>query len=326
MVDRRFVEIDILKVAGIATVILIHCVRSELFDPLISPFEVWVGYVTRFGVPAFLFASGFLYAGDPRPSWRGTGKRLRRIVFPYLVASLAAQAWWAAKGISTETGSLWLDLLFGSSMGPFYYVFVITILVAFTPLFARLPAWLLAVSCLVALGTQWYVDVIGTQLIMFFQFRSPFLWWAYFLIGWLVRLRHAQIERLALAHRLPAALVLAAAIAVLSTVSGSGGSQETVRTAAWLNIYAILAALYLAGAGRRQSPPALRFLSDATYGIFLLHLFFVTAVAPHFPPAPLRAELIPIAIPWLAGAAGSLATIVALRRLLGKRSRDWIGA
>ena len=57
----RFVEIDALKVAGIVTVVLIHTIRAP-WDPAVAPLELWIGHATRFGVPAFLFASGFLYA------------------------------------------------------------------------------------------------------------------------------------------------------------------------------------------------------------------------------------------------------------------------
>ena len=58
---RRSPEIDALKVAGIVTVVLIHTMRAP-WDPAVAPLEVWIGHATRFGVPAFLFASGFLYA------------------------------------------------------------------------------------------------------------------------------------------------------------------------------------------------------------------------------------------------------------------------
>ena len=324
--ERRFVEIDVLKVAGIATVILIHSVRSPLFDPLISPFEDWVGHVTRFGVPAFLFASGFLYAGDPRPSWRGTARRLRRILVPYGIVSLAAQAWWAAQGISTETGNLWLDLAFGASLGPFYYVFVIAILVALTPAIARLPGWALGGLTILALAAQGYVDVFGVKISMFWQFRSPLLWWAYFLIGWQVRLHHAGVAARLERIRVPLSCGLAIAIVALSTAIAADPPLEWLRTAAWLNVYASLGLLFVLGSGRIEAPPALRFVSDATYGVYLLHFFFVSGIQPYFPPAPLRAELMPIAVPWLAGALGPLVLIVALRSLLGDRSRDWIGA
>ena len=154
---ERFVEIDALKTAGIATVVLIHCVRTP-WDPLISPLEIWLGHLTRFGVPTFLFASGFLYATSERVSARLTLRRLRRILLPYLIVSLAAQAWWSLLQLPTEVRAFWPDLAFGASMGPFYYVFVIAGLVVVTPLFARLPSVALTALTVVMLAAQWYVD------------------------------------------------------------------------------------------------------------------------------------------------------------------------
>ena len=154
---QRFVEIDALKTAGIATVVLIHCVRTP-WDALISPLEVWLGHLTRFGVPTFLFASGFLYATDGHVSARLTLRRLRRILLPYLIVSLAAQGWWSLLDLPTEVRDFWPDLAFGSSMGPFYYVFVIVGLVIATPLVARLPRVALAALTVVMLAAQWYVD------------------------------------------------------------------------------------------------------------------------------------------------------------------------
>ena len=73
---RRYPEIDAIKAAGIVTIVLIHALRSP-WDAGVSELERWLGHVTRFGVPGFLFASGFLYAGAPADSVT-TGRRLRR--------------------------------------------------------------------------------------------------------------------------------------------------------------------------------------------------------------------------------------------------------
>ena len=77
--DRR-IEIDALKTAGILTIVLIHSMRTY-WDPSISTLEVWIGHATRFGVPAFLCASGFLYATTspvPRASAAGSNPVVAR--------------------------------------------------------------------------------------------------------------------------------------------------------------------------------------------------------------------------------------------------------
>ena len=64
-VETRSPTVDAIKVAGIVTIVLIHALRAP-WDPGLSPLERWLGHVTRFGVPGFLLASGFLYAKAPK--------------------------------------------------------------------------------------------------------------------------------------------------------------------------------------------------------------------------------------------------------------------
>jgi fucose 4-O-acetylase-like acetyltransferase len=74
--SQRFHEVDLLKAVGILTVVLIHSLRSP-WEPSISPLELWLGNVTRFAVPGFLVASGYLYATTAPIGWALTRRRLR---------------------------------------------------------------------------------------------------------------------------------------------------------------------------------------------------------------------------------------------------------
>jgi surface polysaccharide O-acyltransferase-like enzyme len=324
--DRRFAEIDALKSIGIVTVVFIHSIRAP-FDPTIPDLEIWLGHLTRFGVPAFLAASGFLYAAGVADAPRTTLRRLRRIAVPYLIASGVAQLWWAVQGLSTETGSWVADLLIGGSMGPYYYVFIIAGLVVVTPLFAWLPANAMAALALVLVAAQWYVDAASGMLVSFFwHLRNPLLWWGYFALGWLVRLHYDAVVAWIAPRRSGTTLVFGVLVVVLSAVSGLEGPRLLVRTAAWLNIYAICGLIFTAACGKERIPGVMRTLSDTTYPIYLLHMFFVLVASDLFPPRPHHATLLPILVPWAAGLLGSISVVAALRAALGKRSRDWIGA
>lgn len=326
--SQRRVEIDALKAAGIVTIVLIHAIRTP-WDPEVSTLEIWIGHATRFGVPAFLCASGYLYATREPVPLATTAARLRRILVPYLLASLLAQLFHAARGEAPITGSIGLDLLIGASFGPYYYVFVIAILVAATPLFARLSPRALSIATGLLLAAQWTVDVAPLgALPLTWHIRSPLLWWAYFLIGWTVRLRAAPLSAWVGRRRLPLAAGLLLAFAALTAASALGGRAPLllVRSAAWLDVYVILAAIAVWARGVRGSPPWLRFLSDATYAVYLFHLFFLLPVHDRLPAPSHAAALVPIALPWLAGLLGSLLWVVAARALLGRGSRDWVGA
>ena len=325
--DRR-VEIDALKTAGILTIVLIHSMRTY-WDPSISTLEVWIGHATRFGVPAFLCASGFLYATTSPVPLTVTAGRARRILVPYLVASLAAQLFRYWRGQLPETGAIWSDLLIGATFGPFYYVFVIAMLLLVTPGFAHLSRRTIAICAGVSLATQWPVDTayFGT-LPLAWHLRNPLLWWPYFLLGWSVRLYATPLASFVERRRPVLVPCLIASVGLLPYASTLGGTASllVVRTAAWLDVYAILALIAVATHGLPRSPAWLRFLSDATYAIYLFHLFFLMPVRDHLALPEGHAELGPIALPWLAGLLGSLLLVVAARALLGRSSRNWIGA
>ncbi len=323
---RRYAEIDALKAAGIVAVILIHSMRAEL-APSISPLEVWLGHVTRFGVPAFLFASGVLYATRSRVRAGTTGRRLRRILVPYTMASLLAQGWHHGVGLPTTTGSPVTDLLLGASFAPYYYVLEITVLVLVTPLFGRLGGGALA-GLAVLLPAQWFfaAAVAPDAVHPFWQIRNPLLWWGYFAAGWVVREHHAAIVAWIAPRSRAFVATSGAIVAALAIASGADGPQIAVRSAAWLNVYAILATLFAATCNRSHSPAPVRYLSDATYAIYLLHLFFVYSVARHLHMEPGRADLVVMGTLSGAGLLGSLAVVAVTRRLLGPRSRDLIGA
>jgi len=329
-VAQRFAEIDALKAIGIVTVVLIHSIRSP-WDAGVSQLEVWLGHVTRFGVPAFLFASGFLYATRSPVPWATSARRLRRIAVPYLVASALAQVWRALLGATTEVGagSVWLDLLLGSSFGPYYYVFVIAGLVLVTPVFARCSPAAIAALAGILLLAQWCVDAaLVWQLPLYWHLRNPLLWWAFFATGWLARLHLAPLSAWLRAHRRRAAWALAIAVLALSALCGldAVAPRLWVRSAAWLDLYAILALIYVLASGDGRACRALRTLSDSAYAIYLFHLFFVLA-AQTFAPHPWQEiSLVSLAAPWAAGLAGPLLLVAGARAALGARARDWIGA
>lgn len=324
---RRFPEIDALKAAGIVTIVLIHALRA-IWDPGVSELELWLGNVTRFGVPAFLCASGFLYATAPADG-ATTWRRLRRILVPYFVASTAAQLWRWWDGRPYLGGSLLADLLLGSSLGPYYYVFVIAVLVVVTPGIARLPRPLFYAATGALLTSQWFVDAARVWPISYFWVtRNPLFWWGYFMLGWVARLHEAPLRAWLAPRRgaFVAALTVAVAFLALASTFEDLAPALLLRSATWLEIHATLALIAAVASGTAALPRSLRALSDASYAIYLYHLFFLLTVQKLLPAPQGLVAWQAILLPWLAGLAGSLAVVFVGRRLLGPRSRDWIGA
>ncbi len=331
---RRYSEIDTLKAVGILVVIFIHCIRPP-WAPQVPPLELWLGQMTRFAVPGFLAASGFLYATTTPVTLQATLRRLRRIMVPYLIASIAAQLFLALRGEGKEAATILTDLLMGSSFGPFYFVFLITVLVLVTPVFSRLPDKAV-VAILAALLLWQIVDVLviapraareGANVFSSaWVVRSPKLWWSYFLLGGVARRNYEPLLAWVLARRAALVAALALIVAGLGAVWAFDVSRTATSFAAWLNILAILMLIAAASCGRSQVPGPIRFLSEATYPIYLFHLFFVYLAQDVLPHT--RGVIDPVAIfgPWAAGLAGALAVIALGRALLGDRSRAIIGA
>jgi fucose 4-O-acetylase-like acetyltransferase len=322
----RFIEIDSLKAAGIIAVILIHSLRAP-WDPRVSSTEVWLGIVTRFAVPGFLFCSGFLYATTKRISTQTVLRRLRRVLIPYLICSIAAQIWWFTTGQGHAFDAITQEILFGSSFGPFYYVFVHFFLVLFAPLLVLLPGTALAgLTALMLVGQGWLETRAGVLMPIFWHIRNPLLWWGYFLLGWTIRLHYDTVRRWIASQR--GLLITAMALAVLTCtwVASAEIGSEWIRRASWLNIHSSLALIFVATCGRRSAPTPLAVLADATFAIYLLHLFFVYAAERLVQPSVNEFDILVIAAYWSAGLFGALGVISLARRLLGPRSRDVIGA
>ncbi|MFQ5418065.1 MAG: acyltransferase, partial [Myxococcota bacterium] len=319
-------EIDALKFAGILTVILIHSLRAP-WDPRISPAELWLGAVTRFAVPGFLFCSGFLYATADRIRAATVGRRIRRVLIPYGVASVAAQLWWLAHGQGRESATAVTELLLASSFGPYYYVFVHFGLVLIAPALARLPRTAIAVLAALLVASQGVFESSPDLLLPFFwHLRNPLLWWGYFLLGWLIRLHYETIQRWIGERRGLLVAGFAVAVAACTWFATSGDKDVTTRVAMWLEIHAVLGLLFAATCGLPRAPGPIRAIADATYAIYLFHLFFIYAVEDFMRPATNRFDGAFISAAWFGGLIGSLLLIRLARFALGSRSRDVIGA
>jgi peptidoglycan/LPS O-acetylase OafA/YrhL len=318
--------VDLLKALGIVAVVLIHSVRSP-FTPGVSELELWIGRVTRFAVPAFLLSSGLLYATRVPVPGATTARRLRRILGPYLVGSLAAQAFEWFRGTPRSAGQILHDLALASSFGPYYYVWIALLVVLAAPLLARLGPAALAGLLGVTVASQWLFESTLLGLAPFFwHLRNPLLWLGYFVCGWVLRLHEARIRSWLASRRGLALAASGGALLLLALAGAQSLPLPQAQTLSWLGIWATLALLLAATLGRGGGGRALAALSDASYAIYLFHLFFVLPAREAFTPLPGSFEPLAVLVPWAAGIAGPLLLIALARRLLGARSRAWIGA
>lgn len=327
---ERHPEIDWTKAAAIATVVLIHSL-PEFYAARIAPAELWLNAVARFAVPGFLAASGFLYAAAGSHALAArTGRRLRRLLLPYVVFSLLAQGFreLVPPVLADDSMGLVEQLLFGAALGPYYYVFVIFWLILATPLIARIPRPAFPFAVVAALAIQGGLEmrVLPDFELIFWAIRNPFRWLATFLVGWWIFDNLDAVRRTLLANRRAwlasvSALWLAGAFALAQAPPGR--FQAAI---SWLQIYASLGFIFVAAVGRPRVPAAIRWLSDASYSIYLSHLFFLEPVLRAIPRVPGVFAPGRILAAWAAGLAGGAALAALAQRLLGaRRARAWFG-
>jgi peptidoglycan/LPS O-acetylase OafA/YrhL len=97
----------------------------------------------------------------------------------------------------------------------------------------------------------------------------------------------------------------------------------------WIAIFPALGCLLFVACGHRQLPLVgglVRRLGDASYTIYLGHLFLVVPLRQLVQAAPGEFEPLTIALVWGAGVLGSLGLTTLVQRVLGSHSRRWIGS
>jgi surface polysaccharide O-acyltransferase-like enzyme len=323
--DARRLDVDLVKAVGSVAVVWIHCMRA-FFDPAVSAEERWLGDALQFAVPGFFAASGVLMASG-RTGASLTPARLRRVLIPYLLASIAAQLYaWLALDRELSALQLLRDFVLGASFGPYYYVFHAVLFVLAAPVLAQLSRGALAAVTSAALLAQvgsWAVpDAFSAGL------RNPLLWLGFFLAGWQLRRHDAGVVGWLAPRRREVAAVALGAAAALSLHQPLGAPDQLAGLLQWLLVACALVAFAALGTGRETRSRLVGFLSDSTYTVYLFHLFFVYALQRALPaPAPGAFEPLAIALPWLAGLTGPLALAAAGRAVLGAaRSRALLGS
>jgi surface polysaccharide O-acyltransferase-like enzyme len=329
---ERLVPIDVLKGVGIVSVVWIHATS----DPAIGEpglHERYLLQLSRFAVPGFLAVSGYLYATREPVPLAATLGRLRRVLVPYLLASALAQLYWWALGTPHTPPRILRELLDASSFGPYYYVFVITTMILLTPLLARLPArgvFALWVLLFATYGLRIAIASTGPErdpADFYWFIRDPTNGGTYFVAGWLCALYRRPLAAACLQYRSALPATGLGLVLLLSVLAVWPDVRLLQGFAGWLNIFVLMAFLAALSLQVRESPPALRFASDASYTVYLYHLFFLYTVMQALPSVGSVAGRLALELAgWGAGLVGSGLLVAASRRVLGVRARLWLGA
>jgi peptidoglycan/LPS O-acetylase OafA/YrhL len=283
-----FPELEALKAVAIVAVVITHAGRPW-WQADRTQFERWFEVVTMACVPCFLFCTGFLQAGGGPVGVASTGRRLARLVGPYVLASLLAMLF-RRHVLGTPVTSPLHELLLGEAFGPYYFVFLVVSLTLCVPVFSRLPRpllWLLVAGfvCTGAVRSlaQWMPVIERAAIAQGHEpaggfniaVRHPLLNWGYFLVGFALRPEYARLCAWLAPRR------RALGVGLWSTAVLVFGALAFAEIARWQFlsyplVYLLLAAGLLSASGRAARISVLgQFLARHTYLIYLYHMFFL---------------------------------------------------
>ncbi len=321
----RLPALDWVKAIAIVAVTVAHA-SPFLGDPRYTDLDRFTTTLASLPIPAFLFVSGFLSetGGPSGPAllWR----RLRRILPPYVVASLVA---WALGAWTVETPRRFVFVMVtGGAVGIYYYVPVLVFCTLLVPVWSRLRTRTLIATTLVLFvyaEAAWIDPRWQLTTSFYWGMRDPFgrFHLGHFLLGIVAARRLADLRRLSARSPWLARAAAAGMIVPFVWVARTGGwsaFQPFLQTPYMLGVVALVAAVVPAG----SAPWAVRSLSDTTLAIYLYHWIprsWLMSWAFALPPLG--------RIVCVSAASVTTTALLALaaRRLLGeRRSRVLIGA
>jgi peptidoglycan/LPS O-acetylase OafA/YrhL len=314
----RVPVIDLLKALAIVMVIWIHAFADPWNTAALQPFVILVSWA----VPAFFFASGYLRHTTHPVDAATLGRWLTRLLVPYVIATLVALAYRRlVLHHNPEVLGIPFNLLTGSAWPVYYFVPMLAGAWVLAAFLSRMPRAALPLFLLVAPVVPCGLDPLPRHFGLFWLFRSPFMWWGYFLLGWLAGGHEARLRRMPVPMRRRIGLGAATVFVAITAVCFLPGSW---RGLVWLPVvvanYALLTSVFLL-AHDVPAHPLARWLSDASYPIYLYHFFFTSAVRTDLLQLGAVAE--PAA--FVAGVVGSLGVVVLGRRVLGRSARLVLG-
>jgi surface polysaccharide O-acyltransferase-like enzyme len=330
--SERFDAIDVIKTAAIVAVVLTHSVLSSSME-LHSSWDRLLGRGwVSFHVPSFLAVSGFLYCSRTAVAWRTVLERLGRVLVPYGVASIVA----LVLGDVPPRGPGFLErLVTGNTQGHYYYVVLIAVYIPFVwPMSRMRKGWISAIL-LVLLAyplLSYHVHELRFSESQLARMRNPIYMGVYFVGGWGLRLALPRIRGLAGSWgraRFWLGLTLTGGVLVAFSFFGPLGmrpwqaqlADRMIYTAGVLILLTSLSAALAAMSSPARFPPHwVRFVSRATYTIYLYHFFFIYPMRDftlHWAPP---ARILAVAGVALAGGCG---VAYLSQRLMG-RGAKWI--
>lgn len=251
--------------------------------------------LTIWGVPAFLFISGFFMAYAARGSqsalsWKMVRTRLVYLLVPYVIWSAMCFAGDALEGLTYAPREYLERLVFGRAHGSYFYVPLLVQFYLLAPLLApvartRGRLLLVVAACLQgsAIGLRYlllfWIDEADLGPLIHLQAPWLFVIWCFFFVLGFVGGFHLTELKLWLARRKWALLAAMIALAPLAIVEpemiylNTGVDRRFVPLTIATNLYSVAFLLcFLAFEISLPFPRGISEVGKRSYAIYLLHL------------------------------------------------------
>ena len=311
--------IQVLRGMAIISVILIHTCPQGLW-------QVYCRSFFNFGVPLFLFLSGYLTSWNQENWPRFFKKRLLRVLIPYILWTIIYTL------VRRQPERMLFNLATTQGAFHLYFIFVYIQFVLLTPIIKwlaeskyRAIGWMIApLSILVFNYSGLVFDNPLPGKVTLLWYLSFLGWFSYYYLGILAR--HSLIPQTHAQKPFYWALLGVAMIIQLAEgriLMGVGfpdpGTPLKI-SALLFNTLLMLAALTYLKKERSRYPRFLVLLGDCSFGIYLSHVLFVWL----FAKTPVL-EALPFPVTSILALFSSLALVVSFRFISGERVGRWIG-
>jgi len=276
-------ELIIIRAVSCLAVVLMHSITMLIGDPEVNRGLNTARLLLLFATPTFAYMSAFLigYSKSQRPYFETLWLRVKYLIQPYLVFAVGYAFWQ-----HYQWGAPLVDRIRYNIVGGYhgYFVLVVFQFYLFHPLFRpileRVPAWvgvpaagLVNIGYLAALN----LGLVSIPYLGFHAYRLLPAWFFYYVLGYYSGRDRDQFQ-LVLRRWWPlSAALLAGGAGLLLRNALSGFLPDVTSQRFEVVLYAagvILLAFPLAGRARRI-PSVLNLVNRASFGIYLLHWFFL---------------------------------------------------
>jgi surface polysaccharide O-acyltransferase-like enzyme len=305
--DQRYLYADVLRIVSIVAIVFLHTPLVIICNYEKMPISWWqianiYQSAVRFAVPTFIMLSGALLLKDERHSSIDfvLRRRITRILFPLLFFSIVYM-FWKRPGLFHEGNFLW-EILKTVMTGPVYYhlwfLYLLLGLYLMTPLllgFVRNSDRSLLIYGLVLWVVCAAINPLSERLI---GYKLPFApiemsgYVGYFLLGYFLHHLEITLNRKRLAQ-LGIVVLCAIAVTAIGTYALSSRDHhlnETFYGYLTLNVFVAAAGIfvlvrngsYVFINNRIWLKNGIRILSDASFGVYLIHILVLEILSNQF--------------------------------------------